>query len=132
MRRPRQWLLSALVIVIVGIIYFRSGGQVPLPDHYQKTANGVRITANMVDIPPDSTGEQWNLTHNQAGAYYVNMYLNGRERRTFTSRKVLHKTADGTLYQTAGIIKFGQQQYHAVDIFVKTGGKSGYIDFTKG
>lgn len=91
MRRPRQWLLSALVIVIVGIIYFRSGGQVPLPDHYQKTANGVRITANMVEIPPDSTGEQWNLTHNQAGSYYVNMYLNGRERRTFSSRKVLHK-----------------------------------------
>lgn len=128
----RQWLLSILVIVVVGIIYLRSGGQVPLPDHYQKTASGVRIPAKMEQIPSNSSGEAWNLGHNNQGSYFVNMYVNGRQRRIFSSRKVLAKKSDGTLYQTAGVIQFGSQKYHAVDIFVQSGGKSGYIDFAKG
>ncbi|WAH35856.1 hypothetical protein [Alicyclobacillus dauci] len=130
--RRGQWLLAILIIVAVAVMRLRSGGSVPLPDHVQTTPNNdIRIAAKMQPIPSNSTGEQWNLTHGQ-DTYYVNMYLNGRQSRTFATRKLMRHENNGTLYETAGVVQFGQQKYHATEIFVNRDGKDGYIEFAKG
>lgn len=126
----RQYLWTLLVIVVVAILRLRSGGAVPYPTAYQTLGSGqVRIAVKLENVPNTSQGEDWNLQRYGKGEYTVNMFLNGRESRTFATRSVQKNGANGTLYTSAGKIKFETKSYHAIDIFVAKDGKTGYIDF---
>jgi hypothetical protein len=128
----RGWLLSAIVVVVFGFVWLRSGGQIPIPQNAQTTAAGdLRIPVSMVSVPPNSSGEAWNLGKGDGGTYYVNLYLNGRAKHIFATRSSATQSSQGASYQTAGIVQFNQQKYHATTIFVQTNGKSGYIEFAK-
>lgn len=128
----RQYLWTILIILVITILRLRSGGAMPLPDSYQTLPSGdIRIQVKLETIPSDSQGEDWNLAKETANVYTVNMFLNGRENRTFATRKLSSQTSTGKTYVSAGKIRFAKQNYHATKIFVNPGGKTGYIEFAK-
>ncbi|GMA58521.1 hypothetical protein C7445_104110 [Alicyclobacillus sacchari] len=133
--RGRQYIWLIILVVVVALARIRIGGSVPLPASYEKLAGGqIRIQVQAKPVPSTATGEQWNLEkHVQNGQtiYTANLYMNGHEQLLFPSLKTQSKTAAGTLYESNGKIRFGSQDYHAIDLFVAADGKSGYIDFAK-
>lgn len=133
-----QWLFTLLVLGIGTIVLLHTGGGVPLPANATNGSSSnaaeksLRITANLGQPSQQNTGEAWIITPDNQGRYIATLYVNGRETKILATRGKLSEKTNGTIYQTAGIIRFGKVPYHATQIFVPNNNSTaGYIQFVR-
>lgn len=122
-----SWVFTLLIVVAFFLFEHRATPEVPLPAHYTKVGNAVRIPVGMG--VPSTNGESWTLAKVNQQNYVVLLTNNSKTLHQYKANPSGHRAADGTNFAVAGAVNLDGTLYQAQTLHVNPDGRTGYIQF---